>query len=342
MVKCVVWDLDNTLWEGILSEKDDVILRDGMIKILDRFSEKGVIHSICSRNDKGAALKKLEEFGIEKYFVLPQISWESKSDGIRTISNSLHIKYKDIVFVDDSNFERDEVKSVFKEINTIDSSDLEKLEEIVNELECKNSTECKQRINMYKVEEKRIIDLENYDGTKEQFFKECNIRIHIKEAQVDDLERLKELIDRTNQLNSTGMRYSEEEIINMISSNEYDVYVGDVEDKYGSYGRSALVVCRRNDTFKTYEIYLLIVSCRLMGRSIPQALLSFCYDVAKNKSYRKIACFYKDTGVNRQIILLYTMNGFKLIDTSEDISRYEKDIDAGDIDIPKWLDITIE
>src|SRR5215510_9650850 len=90
-IKCVVWDLDNTLWKGILLEGDNVELRPKVCRIIKALDERGILHSVASKNDYFYATEKLKEFGVLEYFLYPQISWGTKVKGIETIATSLNI-----------------------------------------------------------------------------------------------------------------------------------------------------------------------------------------------------------------------------------------------------------
>ena len=111
-IKCVVWDLDNTLWKGILLEDDDVELRPEVCRTLKALDERGIIHSIASKNDYFCAVAKLKELQVFDYFLCPQISWSTKVKGIKTIAQSLNIGFDSIVFVDDNPFERNLVREL--------------------------------------------------------------------------------------------------------------------------------------------------------------------------------------------------------------------------------------
>ena len=111
-IKCLVWDLDNTLWDGILLEDGDVVLREGITDILKELDRRGILLSIASKNNREDALEKLREFGIDEYFIYPQIGWGSKADSISEIAASLNISTDTFAFIDDQPSEREEVKFV--------------------------------------------------------------------------------------------------------------------------------------------------------------------------------------------------------------------------------------
>lgn len=108
-IKCVVWDLDNTLWDGILTEGDDVQLRDGIIDIIKTLDERGILQSVASKNNFEDAYKKLEELGVAEYFLYPQINWNPKSEAVKKIAENINLGIDSFAFIDDSEFEREEV-----------------------------------------------------------------------------------------------------------------------------------------------------------------------------------------------------------------------------------------
>ncbi|HEX9063065.1 MAG TPA: HAD-IIIC family phosphatase, partial [Clostridia bacterium] len=117
-VKCVVWDLDNTIWEGILSEDREVRLKPGIKGIIETLDDRGILQSIASKNDYDDAMKKLREFGLEEYFLYPQISWNSKAESVRKIAESINIGIDTLAFVDDQITEREEVSFSHPEVLT--------------------------------------------------------------------------------------------------------------------------------------------------------------------------------------------------------------------------------
>ena len=104
-VKCIVWDLDNTLWDGVLLETDNVRLREEFVAVIQQLDQRGILHSIASKNDHQHAWQKLTQLGIADYFLYPQINWSPKGENIRTIATNFNLGLDTFAFVDDSEFE---------------------------------------------------------------------------------------------------------------------------------------------------------------------------------------------------------------------------------------------
>src|SRR5689334_8960196 len=109
-VKCLVWDLDHTVWEGILLEDPEVRLRPGVAEVLAELDGRGILHSIASRNDHDLAMAKLKELGLDEYFLYPKVNWGTKSESIAAIAKDLNLGVDAFAFIDDQPFEREEVQ----------------------------------------------------------------------------------------------------------------------------------------------------------------------------------------------------------------------------------------
>ena len=127
VIKCVVWDLDNTLWEGTLLEGDDVCLREDVLEIIKALDQRGILQSVASKNDHDAAFEKLRQFGLDEYFLYPQINWNSKAASISKIVDALNISAEAIAFIDDQAFERAEVAHSLPQVTLFDVTDLKGL-----------------------------------------------------------------------------------------------------------------------------------------------------------------------------------------------------------------------
>src|SRR5207247_9060537 len=108
-VKCLVWDLDDTLWQGTLLERDDVHVSSAVWDVVRGLDARGILQSVASRNEHGHAWARLEQLGLAQYFVLPHIGWGPKSDAVRSIADKLGFAHRTIGFIDDQPAERAEV-----------------------------------------------------------------------------------------------------------------------------------------------------------------------------------------------------------------------------------------
>lgn len=309
-IKCVVWDLDNTLWQGVLAEKDNVCLKDNVIDIIKELDRRGILNSICSKNDHDIAIKKLKEFGIDKFFLYPQINWNSKSKNIANIQKALNFSINTFAFVDDSEFERDEVSFAYPEIRCIDSAFLDGLLDRDDMIPRFVTEDSKNRRLMYQHDMMRNMAEEEYAGTKEDFLKKLNMKIKITKACKEDLKRIEELTIRTHQLNSTGITYDYEELVQMISNPAYLVLVAQLDDKYGSYGKIGIAVIEISKD--KWVIKLLLMSCRVMSKGVGNVLLQYIQNLCYCNHTVLQADFLK-TDRNRIMLVTYKFSGFKII-----------------------------
>lgn len=340
MIKCVIWDLDNTVWDGIISESDSVVLNQNIIKIIKEFNKRGVVNSICSKNDYDIVKRKLIELNIWDMFIFPQINWDSKSFNVKRIVTSLHFKAEDVLFVDDSQFEIDEVRSGLSQINTCFPFDYEKFNSHLNGISRIKTSEVYNRLQMYKDEVKRIDAEERLHMSRVEFLNSCNIKMVISRARVADLERISELIDRSHQINSTGISIEKSKLIEMIEDeNKYDVLIASVHDDYGDYGRAGLLVANKSEN---YEIMLFIVSCRLMGKGISQAFLSYTINEIVGDKYKKQIFYFKRNPYNRSMVMFIRMNSF-FQGTRDDFGIEIFERSGNDrLETPSWVDVTVE
>ena len=129
-VKCVVWDLDNTLWDGTLIETDDpntLPLKPGVRELMEELDRRGIIQSVASKNDHDATMAVLERLGIAEYFLYPQIHWNPKSGSVEQIAKNLNIGIDALALIDDTAFERQQVVSVWPQVRTYDVTEIGEL-----------------------------------------------------------------------------------------------------------------------------------------------------------------------------------------------------------------------
>lgn len=304
-IKLVVWDLDNTLWDGILSENDFLIENEKAIEAIKALDKFGIIHSVCSKNDEKSALAKLEKLGIKEYFLHPQINWENKSEGIRIIKEKLNIGFDAIAFIDDQPFERDEVNFVYPSVQCFDVDVIPQLEEMLKPQVL--SEESSMRRIMYINDEKRTQE-EIKINNNNKFLKSLGMSLVIKPAVMEDLARIEELTIRTHQLNATGYTYSYEELCELIHSPNYKIFVTELKDKYGTYGKVGIALLKLDEG--SWTLKLLLVSCRVMSRGVGSVLLNHIIAHSIENSVNLFAEFLP-TEKNRIMYIAYKLSGFE-------------------------------
>ncbi len=337
-IKCVVWDLDNTIWEGILSEDKYVRLKPGIEQVIRTLDERGILQSIASKNDYKYAISKLEEFGISEYFLYPQISWNSKAEAIKTIAEAINIGIDTLAFVDDQITEREEISFSYPEVLTIDALrylEITGMDELTPRFITDDS---KKRRLMYKSDIKRKDEESEFKGTSEEFLTTLDMHLSISKVKPDDLKRVEELTIRTHQLNSTGYTYSYDELVNFINSDNHIFLIAELNDKYGEYGKIGLVLLEHEDD--KLMIKLLLMSCRVMTKGIGSAMLVHIINIAKAQNKQLFAEFMQ-TDRNRVMYITYKFMGFEEVQEDGDklLLKYESDIDR---EFPAYLNVNLK
>jgi FkbH-like protein len=267
-VKCVVWDLDNTLWNGILIEGDNVVVRPEICLLLKQLDERGVLLSIASKNDHASAWQKLQELGLSEYFLYPQINWAPKTMNIKAIAERLNIGLDTFAFVDDNPFELDQVARALPEVVGINAGCIGSLFADAR-FQGSTSADARHRRRFYQEAMAReTAELEcgsNYLG----FLATCGIALEIVPYAPEDSERVAELVQRTNQLNFSGHQYTRCQVGEILTNPQLEKYVLRSSDKYGSYGTVGFSIVEPGACILQIRDFML--SCRVQGKFIEQA-----------------------------------------------------------------------
>lgn len=274
-VKCVVWDLDNTLWNGILIETDDpdtLTPKPHVLDTIHALDERGVIQSIASKNDYDQAWPVLERLGLSEYFLYPQIHWNAKSASMEQIAKSLNIGIDSLALIDDSDFERRQVLSTLPQVRAHDAAELDVLLSYP-EFQMLVTEESRNRRAMYRAEEKRNELMAADNGDTIAFLQKCHLRADIfTPATGDELLRCYELVVRTNQLNMSGNKYTPEEFEAVLARPGHTNFAFSCRDDFGEYGIVGFGQYRiENDTLLFTEFAM---SCRVAGKYVESALFS--------------------------------------------------------------------
>lgn len=321
-IKAVVWDLDNTVWDGILSEDQNVVLKEQVRLVMQELDRRGILQSVCSKNDFEPAMKKLEEFGLDYLFIYPQISWNPKSDGIKQIQTSINIGMDTIAFIDDQIFEREEVAFQHPEVLCLGAADIERILEMDAFHPTHLTADAKNRRQLYQNDIKRNQLKEEFKGTETEFLESLEMRFTVSHVGEDDLARAEELTVRTHQLNATGVTYSYEELERFSKDDNYIVLIAQLEDKYGDYGKIGLALIEKQKT--AWTLKLLLMSCRVMSRGVGTVLLNYISGLAIKNGVDLYAEFIP-TDRNKIMYITYKFAGYHSDGKNGEIERLKLD-----------------
>lgn len=260
-IKLIIWDLDDTLWAGTLSE-GGVKLPNEHRNLIENLTDCGIINSICSKNDYDSTVVELKKLEIWEHFVFASINWENKGARIKNIIDQMALRPVNVLFLDDNTFNIKEAKFILPELQVAMPDIIPSLMEQVKELPVKDKKH--KRLNQYKVLQEKSKAAEQYDSN-EAFLFDSNIKVEICNDCISQIDRIHELILRTNQLNYTKKRISIEELNDILLNEEYNCGYVTVKDKYGDYG---LVGFYAVNPLGEAEHFLF--SCRTMGQMIEQ------------------------------------------------------------------------
>ena len=307
-VKCVVWDLDATLWNGVLLE-GPVSLRNDTAAVIRGLDARGILQSIASRNYHDQCVAQLDAFGLADFLLCPQISWQPKSVSVSRIAEELNIALNSFAFIDDQPFERAEVQYAHPDVLCINAAqDLIGLLDHPRMTPPYASQERTQRRIMYQQDFHRRAAEESHAGSRKEFLASLDMVLTVTPANADDLVRVEELIERTSQLNSTGYVYSFDELRAFCESPNHSLLVAELRDRFGWYGKIGLALIERCDD--AWVLKLLIVSCRVMTRGVGTTLLVEIMRRAKAAG-RTLRAEFKPTDRNRIMMVTYRFAGFR-------------------------------
>jgi FkbH-like protein len=315
LVKCLICDLDNTLWHGTLLEAGSCRLRSGVREVLSTLDHRGVLLSIASANDGAEAIHMLEKRGLTHLFLHPQIGWGSKVAAIQTIARKLSIALDAIAFVDDEPFELERVRHLLPDVRTFPASDFLTLPQRPEFQPPFDTRESRRRRRTY-VQAAQRREAQRRLGMKQrEFARWCNTEITIRPAQDRDRNRILELLHRTHQLNATGRVYGQAQVQRFLSHRRHRVFVADLKDRFVDYGTIAAAICACNGT--SWRIISFVLSCRVLGRGVGGVLLNWLSCRAAHEGMSTLEGLFVPAARNRRMRVLFTLSGFKLSERAD-------------------------
>ncbi len=352
--KCLVLDLDNTLWGGVVGEDGPHGIALGreapgnafrafQEAILD-LSKRGVILAINSKNNEADAMEALErhpEMVLRRsHFAAIRMNWQDKVANLESIAAELNIGLDSMVFVDDNPAECALVRARLPQVLTVqlprDPAQYRAILLGLTDFDSLSLTEedrtrgqlYAQRRERQEWEERRGDNVEDYLG-------DLGLVVALAEADEFAIPRVAQLIGKTNQFNLTTRRHNEGEVRAFAQSADHAVYTVRVKDRFGDHGLTgAAIVAKGRDV---WEIDTLLFSCRVLGRGVETALLSAIVAAARADGARLVRGLFIPTAKNEPTRDFYRRHGFTLVEEHDGAERWEFDVRADDVASPTWL-----
>jgi FkbH-like protein len=344
MKKCVVLDLDNTLWGGVVGEdtKDGIHLsRTGkgsefveFQEYLLSLTERGVLLAICSKNNAADALEVLRDHESmvirESHVSAMRINWEPKPENIVSIAEELNIGLDSIVFVDDNPDEREQMRQRLPQVLTVemprDSTQYRSVLERLPELQTLAITsEDRLRSQQYQTAQLRA-QTKSRMASVEDYLASLDIEIEISQAKDQDLARIAQLFAKTNQFNVTTRRYDAPTLAAMLENPRWKFWVLRSRDKFGDHGLVALALIDAVEPI--WEIDSFLMSCRVIGYGIETALLTHIGREARSVGGHALNGTFVPTKKNVPARDLFAQNGFTPRPPNHEGERWHRDLQS--------------
>lgn len=338
--KAIIFDCDNTLWRGVLGEdgidKIDmgVFSKNGKYynkvqRIITYLSHKGIIIGLCSKNNENDVLEVFKThkdiFLKEENIVIHKINWNDKATNLKEIAKELNIGLDSIIFVDDSSFEINLIKEHLPEVITIQvptniylyPSFL--LKYVYKYFNLDSTQDDLKKTAMYKEQFLRAQEKDKHVSI-DQYLTSLEIEITIEKDNINQVERLAQLTQKTNQFNLTTKRYTEVQMKNFILSKEYHVFSLTVKDKFGDNGITGLCIINQQNNSKGELLFIdtLLMSCRIIGRNIEFEFVNSIINYFKKFNITEVHSVYIPSNKNEQVKDFYEKINFKLISNAEE------------------------
>lgn len=271
-VKCVAWDLDNTLWEGVLLEdgEEGIRLRQDASDLIRALDERGILQTVVSKNEHAQAWALLERLGLDEYFLYPAISWGQKSEGLKQIAERLNIGIDTFALIDDSPFERAEVQAALPQVRTFPEGELGSLLQ-APEFDVPVTATSRTRRESYRVGMERERAQERFGGDFMVFLRSCGLhaRLFVPREEAD-VVRCMELVQRSNQLNLSKRSYEEDEFRTLLATDGIFTVALDCGDRFGQYGTVGF--CAVDERGSAPRVTDFVLSCRVAQKRVEHAL----------------------------------------------------------------------
>ncbi|MBF0178492.1 MAG: HAD family hydrolase [Magnetococcales bacterium] len=358
--KCLVVDLDNTLWGGILGEDGPHGIRLGadypgsafvaLQRTLLRLHARGVLLAIASKNnpeDVEEVFRAHPAMVVRKeHFAAMEIHWQPKSESLLSIARRLNIGLEHMVFLDDSPMECAQVQAALPMVTVIPFP--AQPEEAVNRLlhdgwfdTLQLSAEDRKRGDLY-WQKAQIDALQAASGSLEGFYASLRMRLTIAPLTPATLTRAAQLTQKTNQFNLTTLRFSEEEVAKRMKDPAWSLFTVRVEDRFGDNGIVGVMMATKARAEPLLEVETFLLSCRVIGRTVETAMLATLCRKARELGLAGVLGRVIPTPKNLPARPMYERHGFALRSDTLGESVWVLEFAAGEVGMPPWFTLTGE
>jgi FkbH-like protein len=332
--KVVAVDLDNTLWGGIIGEDGAKGIAIGgdypgnayesFQSFLANLRASGVLLVMVSKNNLEDAQEAFAENPLMPLqwhdFSSHRVNWIDKAANIRSAATEINLGTDAFMFIDDSPMECDLVRSYLPGVRVVELSGPPSL--FADKLMAAGALDAVRLTNEdfaravgYQAETKRSAHRAEASDISD-FLAGLELRLKIGPPVSENVERIVQLFNKTNQFNLTTKRYGREDVINLLADANAEVIIAQLSDRFGDYGLIAVVVLRHDE--EATNIDSLLMSCRALGRNVEEALIAFIEERARARGARRLVGFYHATAKNELVADLYPR--FGLIRDDDDTS----------------------
>jgi FkbH-like protein len=329
-VKCVVLDLDNTVWGGIVGDDGMDGIRIGHLGDGEAFLElqrfmleltrRGILLTVCSKNDHANAIQPFREHAEmvlrEKDVTMFVANWDDKAKNIALIKETLNIGYDSMVFLDDNPFERNLVRELLPEVIVPelpeDPAEYVRTVNALNLFETSSFSDLdRKRVELYKGAAQREETKRKFENV-DQYLQSLEMEVDLRRFTTADLPRIAQLIQRSNQFNLATRRYSERECAAFMDDPTYEALAVSLRDRFGDYGLISVVVARTDARAVFIDEY--IMSCRVLQRGVEQYVMNHLFARARERGLARVEGLYVPTKKNGMVAHFYEGFGFARVD----------------------------
>lgn len=329
VVKCVICDLDNTLWGGTVAEDGMSGIQIGELgtgraftdlqRWLKLLKERGILLAVCSKNDQNTVLKVFRENSDmilkENDFAVFVANYEDKAANIKYIQSVLNIGYDSMVFLDDSCFERNLVRTLIPDIMVPELPEdpalyLKYLKDLNLFESASSSEEDVERTEQYRRESKRK-ELQRQFASYQEYLKNLNMEVTNSSFDPFHFPRIAQLTQRSNQFNLRTIRYTEAEIKKISQNRDYITQYYELRDKFGDHGLTGIVILKKIDRDALF-IDTFLMSCRVLKRGMEEYIMNHIIQIAKKNNCIKVIGEYIPTVKNGIVKNFYNDMGLRI------------------------------